>query len=498
VDSLQALMHGFTIAMQPQNLLFAIIGCFIGTLIGVLPGIGPAAGTAILIPVTFALEPTPAIIMLSSIFYGAMYGGTITSVLVNVPGEATSAITCLDGYQMAKQGRAGPALAVAAIGSFIGGTVATMGLVLLATPLTEVAVKFGAPEFFGLMLLGLTTVVGLAGRSLVRALVAAVIGLLVASVGIDPIMGAQRFTFGHMELMDGFGLVPVAVGLFGVGEILVNAEAQVQEVFSYGGFRSLIMSKKDWRDSAWPITRGTFIGFFMGLIPGVGAIVPTFISYVVEKKMSKYPEKFGTGVIEGVAAPETCNNAYANAALIPLFTLGIPGSATVAILMGAFMMNGLIPGPLLFKDHADFVWAIIASLYIGNVILLIMNLPLIPLWVAVLRIPYAILYGLILAFCAIGAYSVDGAVFDIGAMATWGIVGYVFKKLDIPVAPIVLTLILGPLLERNLRRALEMSQGDYSIFFNRPFSAVLLAITAVIIIATTFRVGTAVKGDSEL
>jgi putative tricarboxylic transport membrane protein len=479
-------------------LIFAVIGCLLGTLVGILPGVGPAAGTAILIPITFVLDPTPAIIMLAGIYYGSMYGGTITSVLVNVPGEAASAITCLDGYEMAKQGRAGPALAVAAIGSFVGGNVATIGLVILALPLTALALKFGPPEFFALMFVGLSLVTGLAGKSLVRALMSAIFGLMVAMVGIDPVMGAPRFNFGITELLDGFGIVPVAMGVFGLGEILLNAEGEVKSVFKTS-FKDLWLTGADAKKSVMPIVRGTFLGFFLGLIPGVGAIVPTFMAYVAEKKFSKTPEKFGTGMIEGVAAPETANNAYANAAMIPLFTLGIPGSPTIAILMGAFMMNGLIPGPFLFKEHAEFVWAVIASLYIGNAILVIMNLPLIPLWVAILKIPYSVLYALILAFMVIGAYSLDNSVFDVGAMLMWGFVGYAFKKLDIPLAPLVLTLILGPLMERGLRQSLEISRGDFTVFFTRPISATLLAIGVIFIITATMRVAGAVRGgDTQL
>ena len=497
MESFGYLMQGFATAMQPTNLIFAVLGCLLGTLVGILPGVGPAAGTAILIPITFVLDPTPAIIMLAAIFYGAMYGGTITSVLVNVPGEAASAITCLDGYEMAKKGHAGKALAVAAIGSFIGGNVATIGLVLLALPLTALALKFGPPEFFALMFVGLSLVTGLAGKSLVRALMSAIFGLMIAMVGIDPVMGAPRFAFGVTELLDGFGIVPVAMGAFGLGEILLNAEAEVKSIFNTS-FKDLWLTWGDAKRSAMPIVRGTFIGFFLGLIPGVGAIVPTFIAYVAEKKFSKTPEKFGTGMIEGVASPETANNAYANAAMIPLFTLGIPGSPTIAILMGAFMMNGLIPGPFLFKEHGDFVWAVIASMYIGNLILVIMNLPLIPLWVAVLKIPYSILYSLIVGFMVIGAYSLENSLFDVGAMLGWGFVGYAFRKLDIPLAPMVLTLILGPLMERGLRQSLEISRGDFTVFFTRPISAVLLAIGAAFIISTVFRIANPVKGDTQL
>ena len=496
IESFNFLMGGFATALQPTNLLFVVVGCTLGTLIGVLPGIGPAAGTAILIPVTMTLDPTGAIIMLAAIYYGAMYGGTITSVLVNVPGEAASVITCLDGYQMAKQGRAGPALAISAIGSFIGGTVATIGLVLIALPLTRLALKFGPPEFFALMIVGLSLVTGLAGRSLNRALMSALLGLLIGQVGIDPVMGVPRFTFGRMELLDGFGIVPVVMGLFGIGEIFLNVEMRAKKVFETS-MRSLILTTKDIKDSAKPILRGTAIGFFLGLIPGIGAIVPTFLSYSIEKRISKTPDRFGKGAIEGVAGPETANNSYANAALIPLFTLGIPGSPTTAILMGAFMMNGLIPGPTLFLDHPQFVWAVIASLYFGNVILVILNLPFIPMWVAVLKIPYSILMTLVLGFCIVGVYSVSGSVFDIGAMLAFGLVGYAFKKLDIPTAPLVLTLILGPLMERGLRQSLEISRGDFSILFTRPISATLLAIAALVIITSTFRVFSVVRGEDS-
>jgi putative tricarboxylic transport membrane protein len=478
LESLQLLLDGFGAALQPSFLFYALVGCTLGTLIGVLPGIGPAAGTAMLIPVTLNMNPTAAIIMLAAIYYGAMYGGTITSVLINTPGEAASAITCLDGYQMARQGRAGAALAIAAIGSFIGGTIATMGLVLVALPLTRFALKFGPPEFFALMLVGLSLVTGLAGRSLVRALLSAVLGLLIAQIGIDPVMGAPRFTFGQMELLDGFGIVPVVMGVFGIGEIMLNAESQSLNVFNTQ-MSTLIPTRKDLKDSALPIARGTGVGFLLGLIPGVGAIVPTFISYALEKRMSKTPERFGTGMIEGVAGPETANNAYANAALIPLFTLGIPGSPTTAILMGALMMNGIFPGPTLFQEHGQLVWTVIASLYIGNVMLMILNLPLIPMWV-------------------IGVYSLNNSVFDIGVTLGFGLLGYAFRKLDIPLAPMILTMILGPLMERGLRQSLEMSQGDVSILFTRPLSATLLAIALLVIATSTFKAFSAVKGESEV
>ena len=497
METLPLLLKGFATALQPMNVLFALLGCLLGTLVGVLPGIGPSAATAILIPVTFILEPTPAIIMLAAIYYGAMYGGTITSVLINVPGEAASAVTCLEGYQMARQGRAGAALAIAAIGSFIGGNVAVAALVVVALPLSTLALRFGPPEFFALMLIGLTMVTGLAGRSLVRALMAAVFGLVIAMVGIDPVQGAPRFTFGSVALLDGFNIVPVVMGLFGVSEILLNVEAPERQIFETK-VSTLVPTREDVRRSIAPILRGTGIGLFLGLVPGIGTMVPTFISYTVEKRASKTPERFGTGMIEGLAGPETANNAYANGAMIPLFTLGIPASPTLAVLMGALMMNGLLPGPLLFQEHSDFVWAVIASFVVGNIVLLLLNLPLIPMWVAVLKIPYSILFAIILGFAVVGAYSVDTSVFGVGVMLAFGVLGYAFKKLDIPLAPFALTLILGPMMEKALRQSLEMSGGDLSVFYSRPLTATLLAVALIVLIVNTAPVFSKVKADTQV
>ena len=485
MESFQHLMNGFLVALSLQNLLFATIGCILGTLIGVLPGLGPAAGTALLIPITFKLEPTSAIIMLAAIYYGAMYGGTITSVLINVPGEAASVVTCLDGYEMAKQGRAGPALGIAAIGSFIGGTVATFGLVLVALPLARFALRFGPPEYFALLCVGLSLVMALAGKSLAKALVMGIVGLIFSLVGVDPIEGAPRFTFGITPLLDGIRFVPVVMGFFGIGEILVNAEKSLAGVMAgEGKVTSFLPRREEWPICATSILRGTGLGIFLGMIPGTNSAVASFMSYAIEKRLSRHPEKFGTGAIEGVAAPETANNAYANAALIPLFTLGLPGSPTIAILMGALIMNGLTPGPLLFTQHATFVWAVIASLYIGNVILLILNLPLVGWWAKLLKIPYQVLVVIILVFCIIGAYSLNNSVFDVGMMILCGILGYFCKKLDFPLAPAILTLILGPLLERSLRESISLSQGDYRIFLTRPISLVFLIITAIILITS--------------
>jgi len=482
MDTFSSLMMGFSVALTPTNLLFAFAGSLFGTIVGILPGLGPAAGTALLIPLTFHLDPTGAIIMLAAIYYGSQYGGTITSVLMNVPGEAASAITCLDGYQMAKQGRAGAALSIAAIGSFIGGTVATAGLVVAAQPLTRVALRFGPVEFFALTVLGIVLVMGLAGKSMIKALIVAVFGLLIGMVGMDPTRGSPRFTFGLTDLLDGVGFIPVIMGLFGVAEVFENLEEENQQVIETT-LSSLMPSREDLRASRWSIARGTIVGFLLGLVPGMTGTASSVLAYVAERKSSKYPEKFGTGVIEGVAGPETANNAHANAALIPLFTMGIPASPSVAVLMGAFMMNGLIPGPLLFKEHASVAWGVIASLYIGNVILLILNLPLIPLWVKFLKIPYKILMTIVLAVMIVGAYTVSNTVFDLFVMLLFGIIGYVLRKLDFPLAPIVLTLIMGPPMEKSLRQSLEMSQGDFSILVASPIAATLLAISGIILLS---------------
>lgn len=485
MDVLQNLMNGFAVALTPQNLMFAFIGSFLGTAIGVLPGIGPAAGCALLIPLTGHLDPTGSIIMLTALFYGTQYGGTITSVLLNVPGEAASAVTCIDGYQMAKKGRGGVALSISAIGSFIGGTFASVSLILIAGPLTRMALEFGPVEFFALMVLGLSLLMGLAGKSMVKTFMMGIVGLLLAMIGMDPVRGSPRFTFGRMELMDGIGFVPVIMGLFGLAEILENAEAEFKQVFQ-NMLSSLVPTRQDIKDSAMPIVRGSLLGTVLGLIPGMTNTASSFLSYVMEKKLSKYPEKFGTGVIEGVAGPETANNAHANGALIPLFTLGIPASPTIAVIMGAFMMNGLIPGPFLFKDQPALVWGVIASFFVGNVILLILNLPLIGIWIKVLKMPYSILFGLILAFMVVGVYSIDNTTFDVMIMGLFGLFGYLLRKLDFPMAPVVLTLILGPLMERSLRKSMEISQGDFSILWSSPISAGLLIVAAVFLISSAF------------
>ena len=477
MDTLASLMNGFAVALQPNNLLFAFIGSVIGTAVGVLPGIGPIAGIAILLPLTFKLDATGAIIMLSAIYYGAMYGGTITSVLMNVPGEGASAVTCIDGHQMAKRGRAGAALAIAAIGSFIGGTVATIVLVVAAPPLATVALKFGPPEFFGLMLLGLVLLVTFSGENVLLGLLSAVLGMALAIPGIDFVEGTPRMTFGLLDLLDGIGFVPVIMGLYGIGEVLANLEKKDPRIED-PKIDSKMLTAEEMKASVLPIARGTLIGIFLGLIPGIGTILPTVASYAAEKRLSKHPERFGQGAIEGVAGPETTNNAYANGALIPLFTLGIPASPTIAVLLGAFMMNGLQPGPFLFKDKPDFVWGVIASLYVGNLMLLVLNLPLVGLWVKLLKVPRSILFSLVLAFTVVGSFVTSNSLFDVGVLITFGVIGYAFNKLKIPIAPMAFTLILGPLTENSLRQALSMSGGDPSILFRSYTSTALLVLAA--------------------
>jgi putative tricarboxylic transport membrane protein len=483
---LTELANGFATALTFENLLYALIGCLVGTLIGVLPGIGPVAGVALLIPLTLNLEPTSAIIMLAAIFYGTAYGGTITSVLLNTPGEAASAITTLDGYQMTKQGRAGPALTIAALGSFVGGTVATILLVLAARPLGSLGLKVGPPEFFALVLVGLSLLVALAGRSMVRALISGVLGLMIAMVGIDPVGGAPRFTFGADRLLDGVSFVAIVVGLFGLSEVLLAGRSRIAHALT-PGFRSLLPTGADLRRSAPAVARGTVIGSLLGLIPGMTGSVSSLLSYGAEKRFSRYRDQLGTGAVEGVAGPETANNAHANGALIPLFTLGIPASPTIAVLMGAFLQQGLSPGPTLFTEDATVAWAIIASLFIGNIILLILNVPLIQVWTSILRIPYPILAALILMFLVVGSYTINFSVFDVYVMIGAGVLGLVMRRLDIPLAPLVLTLVLGPLMERSLRESLELSQGDPTVFITRPISAVLLVIAGLIVLSPLFK-----------
>jgi len=485
VEAFQHLMLGFGICFQPINLLVCFIGVLVGTLVGVLPGIGPVAAISLVLPATFKITPVQSLIMLAGIYYGAMYGGSTTSILVNVPGEAASVVTCLDGYQMARQGRAGPALGIAAFGSFIAGTFGVIGLVFLAPPLAEIALKFGPPEYFSLVILGVTLVSYLGGGSLIKDLMMATVGLLLASIGTDIMTGAQRFTFGVIEIAEGLGLVPVVMGLFGISEVLVNIEQELKtSSIVEGKIKNLLPNLKDWRDSKWPIIRGSILGFFIGILPGGGALISSFASYAIEKKVSKHPEKFGKGAIEGVAGPESANNSAAQAAFIPLLTLGIPANAVMAILLGALMIHGITPGPLLMEKYPDLFWGTIASMYVGNGMLLILNLPLIGIWVQILKVPYPILFPLILLFCLIGSYSINNMVMDVLVMVVFGLVGYLMKKTNFSGAPLILAFVLGPMLEDNLRRSLIMSYGHFNIFYTRPISAIFI-ITALIILVSS-------------
>jgi putative tricarboxylic transport membrane protein len=483
MELLNYLSIGFSVALQPINLFYCFVGVFVGTLIGVLPGIGPVGAMSLLLPTTFKSTPEAAIIMLAGIYYGAMYGGSTTSILVNIPGEAASVVTCLDGYQMARQGRAGPALGIAAFGSFIAGTVSILGLMLLAIPLSRFALKFGPPEYFTLMILGLTVLIYLAHGSMPKALLMAAFGIVLGLIGLDSINARPRLTFDKMELMDGVGLVPIVMGLFGISEVLVNIEQVMRRDILKAKIKGLMPTAKDWRDSAGPIARGSVLGFFLGILPGGGAVISSFISYAIEKRISKHPERFGKGAIEGVAAPESANNSATGGAFIPLMTLGIPPNVIMAMLLGAFMIHGVTPGPLMMKQNPGLFWGVIASMYIGNIMLLVLNLPLIGMWVQVLKIPYKILFPLILLFCLIGVYSVDNTVFDIYIMILFGIIGYLMKKFDYEGAPLVLAFVLGPLLENNLRKSLIMSQGDFSIFFNRPLAAASMIVALFLLIS---------------
>jgi len=483
MDVINNLMLGFGVAFQPINLLFCFAGVFIGTLIGVLPGIGPVAAMSLLLPITFNITPEAGIIMLAGIYYGSMYGGSTTSILVNIPGEAASVITCLDGYQMARQGRAGPALGMAAMGSFIAGTLAIVGLMLLAPTLARFAVKFGPTEYFSLMVLGLTILVWLSQGSILKALIMACIGVVLGLVGIDSITAMPRLTFNQLELIDGLGLVPIVMGLFGIAEILSNLEQRLNRQVFETKVKGLLPTKEDWKRSAGPIARGSVLGFFLGILPGGGAVISSFLSYAMEKRLSKTPERFGKGAIEGVAGPETANNAAAGAGFIPLLTLGIPPNVVMALLLGAFIVHGVQPGPLLMVQQPALFWGVVASMYIGNVMLLVLNMPLIGMWVQLLKVPYKILFPMILLFCIIGAYSVSNQAFDVYLMLGFGVIGWLMKKYGYEPAPLVLAFVLGPMLENNLRKALILSQGDFTPFVMRPISAVCLIAAALLLLS---------------
>jgi putative tricarboxylic transport membrane protein len=473
---------GFQTALTLNNLLYCFIGVLLGTLIGVLPGIGPTATIAMLLPVTFALSPVTSLIMLAGIYYGAQYGGSTTAILINLPGESSSAVTAIDGYQMARQGRAGPALAAAALGSFFAGSVATLVLATLAPALADIALEFGPPEYFSLMVLGLVSSVALAHGSVVKALGMIVLGLMLGLVGTDIYTGTPRFTLGFPELYDGLNFVAVAVGVFGVAEILRNLETERDREVAVKRVTNILPSWSDLKAMAAPILRGTVLGSALGILPGGGAILSSFAAYTVEKKLSKTPERFGKGAIEGVAGPESANNAGAQTSFVPMLTLGIPANPVMALMIGALIIQGITPGPNVATDEPALFWGVIVSMWIGNLMLVLLNLPLIGVWVRLLKIPYYVLFPAILAFSAIGVYSINSNAFDLFAVAAFGILGYVLVKLDCEPAPLLLGFVLGPMLEEHLRRAMIISRGDPSIFLIRPLSGILLLLAAAILV----------------
>ena len=481
MDLLSLIYSGLAVAFLPENLLYCFIGVLIGTLIGVLPGIGPTGAVAILLPVTFNISSVSAIIMLAGIFYGAMYGGSTTSILVNIPGEAASVATCFDGYQMARQGRAGAALGIAAFGSFIAGVLGIIFLAFLAPALAKFALSFGSPEYASLMILGLTLVVYLGSGSMLKALMMAVLGLVLGCVGQDPIFGKMRLTYGMEILSDGLGFAPVIMGLFGVSEVLVNIEKGEKLEIYQTGIKGLLPNREDWRRSVMPIARGSILGFLVGILPGGTPSAAAFASYAIEKKFSRNPAEFGRGAIEGVAGPESANNATTMGSMVPLLTLGVPCNAVMALLFAALLIHGTPPGPLLIKNHPDLFWGVVTSMFVGNVMLLALNLSLIGMWVQLLRVPYGVLFPLIILFCLIGVYSVGSRVEEMGVMLFFGGLGYLMKKYEYEAAPLILAFVLGPMMEMNLRQSLIISKGSFRIFFNHPISLVCLLTTFLLL-----------------
>jgi putative tricarboxylic transport membrane protein len=476
--TLHNLILGFSTVFTTTNILYSLLGCLIGTMVGVLPGVGPLAGISMLLPTTFGLDATSAIILLAGIYYGAMYGGSTTSILMRIPGEAASVMTCIDGYAMARQGRAGPALAIAAIGSFAAGTLSVVGLMLLAPPLARFALGFGPPEYFCLLVCGLVVLSYMTGGSIVKNLSMIALGLMVGMIGIDQMSGYFRFSYGITALGDGVGLVPVAVGLFGISEILATAGSpDIREVLK-PRLRDLLPSKQDLRDSVGPIGRGTVLGFLIGIIPGSAHIISTFVSYAMERKLSRHPERFGKGAIEGVAGPEAANNAASEGAL----ALGVPTGPVPAVLLAALMVHGITPGPLFIKEQPQVFWGLIASMYVGNLVLLLLNLPMVSIFVNLLRVPYRILYPTILMFCVVGVYAVNSSMVDVGIMGIMGLLGYLLRKMDFETAPLVLGVVLAPIIEFSFRQALAMSGGSYAIFVQRPIAAFFLAVAMLMIL----------------
>jgi putative tricarboxylic transport membrane protein len=483
MDVVTNLLNGFGVALEPMNLLVCFIGVFVGTLIGVLPGIGPLGAIALMLPSTFYIPPESALIMLAGIYYGAMYGGSTTSILINIPGEAASVVTCIDGHQMAKSGRAGPALGISAFGSFIGGTITVFLLAVLAPPLAKLALRFGPPEYFALMVLGLSVLVYLANGPVLKAMITAAFGMVLGIVGTDVISGRSRFTFGFFELDDGIGIIPVVMGLFGISEVLLNVERKLERSIAAVKLKGLLPSLQDWKESFGPILRGTFLGFFLGILPGGGSIISSFASYAMEKKLSRTPEKFGHGAIAGVAGPETANNSATGGAFIPLLTIGIPTNGVMALMLGALVIHGLQPGPLIMKEQPALFWGTIASMYLGNTMLLLLNLPFIGVWVQILKVRYTILFPFILLFCLIGVFGVNYSLLDMWMMLIFGVFGYILRKLEYEMAPLVLALILGPMFENALRQSLIIFNGNPLVFFTRPISAAFLVAALMLLMS---------------
>ena len=494
MDALAGLQVGFSVILTPANLYYCLLGSLIGTLVGVLPGLGPLGALALLLPVTFTLPPIAGMAMLASIFYGAMYGGSTTSILVNIPGEAASVVTCLDGHQMARQGRAGAALGIAAMGSFIAGTLSLVVLTFFAPALAAVAIRFGPPENFGLMVLGLVCTLFMIMGSTVKGVLMIALGFLAAAIGIDVVNGRERFTFGSVNLTAGIELLAVVIGLFGVTEILLNVEAMARNSVIAERIRGLWPSVTDWRASWRPILRGSGLGFLLGIVPGGGPVTASFMSYAIERRIAREPERFGKGAIEGVAGPESANNAAVAGSMIPLLALGIPSNPVTALLLGALIIQGIQPGPLFISQRPDLFWGVVASMYVGNVFLLLLNLPLVGLWVQLLRVPYRVLFPIVVLLALVGTYSANKNVFDLWVMLGFGVAGYVLRKLEYDLAPFVLAFVLAPLLEQSLRQSLAMSSEGAIIFAKRPVTALLL-VASVALIALMFRRRT--KGEDQ-
>lgn len=485
MESFSNLWIGFTHILHWEPLFYCFVGVFLGTLIGVLPGIGPVGTMSLLMPFMYKSSPLLGIIMLAGVYYGAYYGGSTTSILLNIPGEAASVITCLDGHQMAKQGRAGPALGIAAFGSFIAGTVGLVGLTLIAPPLASFALQFGPPEYFSLICMGLAFSISLTSGSMVRSVMMVSFGVILGCIGMDPEHGVVRFGLGIFELMDGISIAPFAMGLFGISEVLINIEEGLGDrSILKTRIKGLFPSLRDWRSSIMPISRGSILGFFLGILPGAGGIISTFVSYALEKKISKHPEEFGKGAIEGVAGPESANNSATAGGFVPMLTLGIPPNAVMALLLGVLIIHGVVPGPQMLSNHSDVFWGLIASMYLGNILLLMLNLPLIGLWVQLVKIPYKILFPIILLICVIGAYSINNSTFDIGVMLIFGMLGYMLRKYKYEGTPIVLAFVLGPMLEDSFRLSLLMSDGSFAIFFTRPIATGVICLTLILLLSS--------------